>query len=352
MAAKARHLTLLVTGLLRPPVPVDPGRLLGPRSLQGLERLLSRVEPAPSVTGGGPWEALVLALFGLIPCEAGDPPVAAVTRYLDTGERDAAWYLRADPVHLRADMNKLLLFDADAFPLSPEEARALAAEAGPTLAGMDGELIVGDPRRWYLRLSRPAAVRTRCLSEVVGRDLQPLLPQGERGSEWRRLLNEVQMVLHVSPVNQAREARREPAINSLWLWGGGRLPAIPQRCWDRVYSDDALALGMARLTGSQGEGKPAAASQWLEGGPLAGEHLIVLDALERPARYGDMDAWVEALVRTEQAWFAPLLRALGRRELASLTLVSDGGVALRATPGSVRRWWRRTRRLATFLRRD
>jgi hypothetical protein len=352
MSAKARHLTLLVTGLLRPPVPVDPGELLGPRSLQGLERLLSRADPAPSVAGDGPWEGLVLALFGLMPSAAEDPPVAPVTRYLDTGERDAAWYLRADPVHLRADINKVLLFDADAFQLSPEEALALAAEVRPTLASLDGELIVGDPRRWYLRLSHPVAVRTRCLSEAVGRDLQPLLPEGERRSEWRRLLNELQMVLHASPVNQAREARGDPAINSLWLWGGGRLPAIPERRWDRVCSDDALALGMARLTGSQVVGKPAAVSEWLREGSPPGEDLVVLDALERPARYADMDAWMEALVRTEQVWFLPLLRALRGRELASLTLVCDGGVALRATPGSVRRWWRPTRRLATFLRGD
>ena len=61
-----------------------------------------------------------------------DPPVAAVTRFLDTGERDGGWYLRADPVHLRADLNKLILFDASTFALSDREARSFAADCWGT----------------------------------------------------------------------------------------------------------------------------------------------------------------------------------------------------------------------------
>ena len=39
-------------------------------------------------------------------------------------------------------------------------------------------------------------------------------------------MNEAQMILHTHPVNAEREARGMPAVNSVWLWGGGTLPAI------------------------------------------------------------------------------------------------------------------------------
>jgi hypothetical protein len=46
---------------------------------------------------------------------------------------------------------------------------------------------------------------------------------------WRHAINEAQMVLHAHPVNQARQAAGQPVVNSLWPWGGGRLPAATHR---------------------------------------------------------------------------------------------------------------------------
>jgi hypothetical protein len=44
-------------------------------------------------------------------------------------------------------------------------------------------------------------------------------PQQER---WlKRLLTEVQMLLHHHPVNLARQEQGLPVINSLWCWAGG-----------------------------------------------------------------------------------------------------------------------------------
>ena len=43
--------------------------------------------------------------------------------------------------------------------------------------------------------------------------------------QWRKLLNEAQILLHAHPINQARESRGQPRVNSLWPWGGGSLPS-------------------------------------------------------------------------------------------------------------------------------
>jgi hypothetical protein len=47
-------------------------------------------------------------------------------------------------------------------------------------------------------------------------------PQEDSLREWRRLLNEIQMVWHEHPVNLARAERGEVPINSLWLFGGAK----------------------------------------------------------------------------------------------------------------------------------
>jgi hypothetical protein len=39
--------------------------------------------------------------------------------------------------------------------------------------------------------------------------------------KWRRLQNELQMILHDHPVNEARLERGELSINSVWLYGCG-----------------------------------------------------------------------------------------------------------------------------------
>ena len=55
-----------------------------------------------------------------------------------------------------------------------------------------------------------------------------LLPAGNEGSVWRRRMNEAQMVLHAHPGNEAREARGELPVNSVWFWGAGELGAAPR----------------------------------------------------------------------------------------------------------------------------
>jgi len=314
-----------------------------------LGRLLARaqVQGAPAV--GRDYERALFALFhGEWPSEA-DPPVAAVTRYLDSGQRDAGWYLRADPVHLRADLHKLILFDADAFTLARDEAEALAAEAGRFLGGAGARLEALMPGRWYLGLAEAPRLRTHSLYSVVGRDLSPYLPHGEQGPQWRGILNELQMLLHASPVNQAREARGELPVNSLWFWGGGRLPRVQAGCWEQVWSDDPLALGLAKLAQIPRSARPGTGADWLAQAVTPGRHLVVLDSLYRSARYADVEDWLMELGELERHWFVLLSDALRRRRLASLTLLGGEGGVYRATPGSLRRWWRRPRPFSQYL---
>jgi hypothetical protein len=87
---------------------------------------------------------------------------------------------------------------------------------------------------------------------------------------------------------------------------------------------------------------------WLAGLP-PGRHLAVLETLAVPARTGDLEGWREALAALVRDWIGPLLRALQRRRLTAVTLVTESGRTLRLDRGGLRRFWRRPRSLAACL---
>jgi hypothetical protein len=65
-------------------------------------------------------------------------------------------------------------------------------------------------------------VSTALISEGMGRDVGPMMPQGKDGMAFQGFINEAQMLLHEHPINQARERQGLTLVNSIWLSGGGR----------------------------------------------------------------------------------------------------------------------------------
>lgn len=374
-------LTLFLPGLAEPPAEGPTEALLGDLPLPALTRILTRGDRVEGPSGG-----VERGLFSLLDVAPEDGlPVAAVSRLAETPDagarrpaemgsacatgpegdgaaREAAvggGWLRADPVHLRPDLSQLILFDAGAFTLTVEEAAALAGEVAPLFAEAGAELEVRAPSRWYLRLEAPVDLRTSPLSAVLGQDLRRHRPEGADARRWQALLTEVQMTLFSSPVNQAREGRGELPVNSLWLWGGGRPPEPSAPLWSRVWADDALAAGLARLSGIPRSLPAPSAHEWLgavEADPAdpasrAGGvgHLLVDAGLWRAARYGDVEEWRAGLQAIERHWLAPLVEALGARRLASLTVQGGAGSGHRLDRRGLRRWWRRSRPVASIL---
>ncbi len=257
----------------------------------------------------------------------GETPVAPLCCLADGGDLADAYWLRADPVHLAADQDKLYLAaTAEMLEIAPEEAVQLAQEFNALFRADGWQLFPLTATRWYLRCDRAPAIATTPPQAALARDIRPLLPQGADAMAWHTLLNEVQMLFHTSGVNARRAQRSLPAINSLWPWGGGRLP---QRCdipWQRVYADDCMARGLALLGGRPWSPLPAAGGTVLDGEAPA---LVVLDP-----RNSD---WSQL----ERDWFVPLRDALRSGRLESLVLHLPGtSTRYRLDRTLLRRWWR------------
>lgn len=311
-------LTLLIPGLLAPfkglPAADTP-------RFPALESLLAKAWPRSF--SPLPFHAQLCGLFGLDKRNGHDLPVAAITRLIDDHKRPEGVWMRADPVHLRAGMNSAVLMDSTAFSLNQREAILLGAELSGLFQERGWEFEVPVARRWYIKPKEPPGILTSEITAVAGRDIMAFLPQGEARGAWDKLQNAVQMVLHDCEVNQERQRRGEPAVNSLWFWGGGELPGILQRRWSTVLSGNPVANGLAMLSGTPCHELPPDCHKLGDMGPK-GNGLIILDSLLSPVLYQDFHAWCGLLTGFERDWFAPLLDRLQRRKLEQLVIVTDG----------------------------
>jgi hypothetical protein len=200
-------------------------------------------------------------------------------------------------------------------------------------------------------VDRAPGIVTTPLARAANRDIDRHLPQGDDALDWHRVINEAQMVLHAHAVNAAREARGATAVNSVWLWGGGTLPAAVKPALAAAWSDDVLTRSLAAAAETAHHGLPDSAAAWLCAAPAAGDHhLLVFVRLSNALHAGDIPAWREQLARLERDWAAPLLSALRAGKISAITLVAGNSANLlevTLTPSQLWRLWRRAQPLAS-----
>jgi hypothetical protein len=272
-------------------------------------------------------------------------PAGALTLLAAGGEPGSDWWTRADPVHLRLMRDRLVFVPAAALRIQRGEADALC-EALNRHFGPQLHVQPTDAERWVLRTSEGLAVSGQPPLELAGRDVTLAMPPTASA-----LLNEAQMVLHTHPVNEAREARGEPTVNSVWFWGEGRAPRIASKRWHSVTADDPLALGLARAAAMQHRPLPPSAAAWLDRAPEDGRHLVVLDSLRAPLALSETGEYQDAIARLERDWFAPLLAALRGGRMGMVTIhVPDAAecLAYETIRADLRRFWRRPKRLEHY----
>ncbi len=323
----------------------DPSPFAG-LCLTHLERLLSRGRWQSSAPAS--LEGWLCRAFGVERQQ--DWPVAPLTLGLDGGTPGDAYWLRADPVHLQVEGDRVLLVDSSAFEVNPAEAAALTDALNQHFAEEGLAFLPMRPDRWYLRLPIAPRLKTRPIAEAVGRDVDAFHPTGDEAPRWQRRLTEIQMLLHEHPVNLRREAEGRPPINSVWLWGGGRQVPVPRPALDAVYAQDVLARALARAAGVPSRPLPSSAREFLAGPRTEAEVLVVLDHLRSAAQYRDSQRWRQGLALLEAHWFAPLEAALGAKGFERLLLSPvPAPVRVQARASDLRRFWRRPRPLLVWV---
>ena len=308
-----------------------------------LETLLARgylrAHPAQGI------EIALCQLLGIVRQQ--DWPIAPITIEAEGETAGSAYWMRADPVHLRVMRDRIVLADSSVLNLTQQESDALAT----SIREHFGEALQPrplHPASWYIKLAQVPQLVTTPLSVACGRDIQPLMPEGEDAQQFRSMLNEVQMLLHDHPVNQRREGRGELAINALWLWGGGIKPVIENRSLATLFSGDRTVSALGEFCGAE----VCRSAADLRTIVTASQPIVVLDSLNQAGQCGDIYGWWDALGTLERDWFVPLLGLLKRFKLSELTLNDPAnGKTLVVKRADTWKSWHRPHKLHSILGR-
>jgi hypothetical protein len=208
---------------------------LGTLSLPNLERLLARWAPVDDATTADlpnsdeydeyalslPHERLLARLRGW-PVRDGLLPFAAEAARRDgfTPETGSGWGLLT-PAHWHVGHDQVNLVDPALLELDEPEARTLHATLAPLFEDLGWKWHWAGPTRWYVSHPSLAELPTASIDRVIGRNVDLWLNDHPGVMLVRRLQSEVQMLLYVHPLNDAREARGALSVNSFWLSGTG-----------------------------------------------------------------------------------------------------------------------------------
>lgn len=325
-----RSCTILFPGLLGPDAPLQelPGRDWPDKSrLSNLRAILQRghSEARPRAC----YEQQVLSQLGVALADGAELPVAGLRAFAkQKNQASNLWCL--DPAYVELDREGASLTALDALALSREESAQLIDSINQHFAA-ELSITAYTPQQWLLQ--RQMQLHTYSPSQVLWRHLGEMMPVGPDAGEWRRLLNEMQMLLHTHPTNQARMEQGRLPVNSLWLWGGGELQRSVAE-FDRVYADDELVKLTAKFADIEHRPLP----DRFDAASLGRQRsLIVCHAHLTALMRKDVHAWFAALEQLEQACLAPLLSLLNRSELDLLSLLSDS-LYITLTRRDLRRW--------------
>jgi hypothetical protein len=260
-------------------------------------------------------------------------PSAAVTRSGDVGERAHGFWLHLQPMHFIAGLDRLTAMILHG---PSRVARAELAELEPTIAAhlrtAGFELVTTAGDDWLVRSERALDVQTTPPEIAVTGPLDEMMPRGRDAPALRRLMTELQMLLHEHPVSVARQRRGVPEINAVWFYGCGEIHDVQRYALPQAFGDDLYLRGIYRLN----DGTVTAAP---------------LDARPLLAR---INARAVAVVTTddldvlEAAWVAPLARAMRAGLIARLDIVLDRW-QLTITRGALLKFWRAERTPAQWV---
>ena len=159
------------------------------------------------------------------------------------------------PVHLHATRDHLILMAHSQIDLTENESVKLLQIALPFIEEDFGNKILFQGQRdWFISAGPFASLATHSIDQAHGRNIDWWMPRDTNevgvAKLWRKLQNEIQMLWHIDPVNEEREQRGYPSINSLWISGIGKLADIqtPQllNYVNNIYGDHPLLTGLAK----------------------------------------------------------------------------------------------------------
>ena len=160
------------------------------------------------------------------------------------------------PVHLHATRDHLILMGQNQIDLTQTESAKLLKAALPFIEeDFQSSILFEGQHYWFISAGLFASLESYSVDQAHGRNIDWWMPRdtNEEGiaKHWRKLQNEIQMLWHIDPINEEREQRGMPSINSLWISGIGKLSDVhaPQAIQQskHLFGSHPLLAGLAKL---------------------------------------------------------------------------------------------------------
>lgn len=332
--------TVLYPGVLGPDVPLEElprGEWPTSSDLPNLGLLLNRAQ-VQAITAQS-FEQQLLSALGYVVGPDDDVPVARIRSGAGASADSPMWCL--DPAYVQIDRELACLAATDTLSVTETEARQLIDAINQHFA--DVLTVHYDrPQQWLVQTHLQLVTHTP--SESLLQELGRMLPTGPDAQRWRSIMNEIQMLLHSHPVNEARLQAGELPVNSVWLWGGGNIKTTAQHV-DIVYADHALATAAASHNNIASADLP----EHIASIPFAKQDtLLVLTEHMQAIRHKDVYAWFDALRRLDQVILSPLLTLIKNGTLEQLHVQSDT-VRLSLNKRDLGKWWRPRKKIEALI---
>ncbi|KRC01460.1 hypothetical protein [Duganella sp. Root198D2] len=254
---------------------------------------------------------------------------AAVMQGFGLAPQEGYWFI-VHPVHIQLARNHLVLADARRLRLDEADSRVLFELAKPYF----DELVWGDAETWFMRADGWQGLDAASPDAALGSNLADWMPVGPTALAFKKLQNEIQMLWHEHPVNEARQQRGLAPVNSFWMWGGAGAGS--------AAGAGAPPRALAVAAGAAPSWLAALATPAAKVAP--GENgAVVLPQLIPAAAGNDWGAWLGAMQQLEHEWFAPLLAALRGGSTNELTMIltsREGWTEIRTSKAALRKFWR------------
>jgi hypothetical protein len=297
-----------------------------PLLVERLKTLVATVqELKPEDTGCTPFEAVQLQQLGYNPPEGANLGTGLASLHAGVkNPSETVWLAELSAISVGRE--GATIAHPASFEVTPDEADALFDAVSGLWTDRAISALPINARQWRIWLDPNACTRSLTPAATAEMRLTDWWPQEDSLREWRRLLNEIQMVWHDHPVNIARAERGEVAINSLWLFGGapGWSPLQP--------STQPAPTSQSRVLTPQQKQTFTSTNTRRLTPTLHDTHTPTLtyEGLHTPYLQGDWAAWIAAL---------PALSAhLNKLDPnTTLTLTGQQRVVI-LTPAS-KRWW-------------
>lgn len=288
------------------------------------------VHPVPESMHAGA-DVAYLSYLGLDPEKYYASPAWFEAEALSLSIEDGWAPLCCDLATLQASHNDMVMKDYTAGYISDPSARTLLAALQEQIVDVDVRFHFGRGYHNLLEIKGPPFPgRLNPPNELIGEGVRKYLPTQDDYKSLIFLINQAQIILHNHPLNKTRKAEGKDSANTVWLWGNGAKPDLPdfsERTGRSaaVVSGSLLFRGMAKLSGMDApeieganglantnfEAKREAALEELEKRDVVYLHFAGAEDL---SLHGNFDEKVLMLEDFDQDVMGPLLDRLEDRK--------------------------------------